>query len=177
MSNNKSKINDWITESGLLRIEAWARDGLTVADIAHNIGIAEGTFYEWKKRRPEINEALKKGSAPADIIVENALYKRATGYKTVERRKIKLPDGTARVEVVEKEIAPDVTAGIFWLANRCPDKWKRKQVDEKASESINPEDRQIVEDLLAAGDRAKHTSLEDFIKQNDMAGDAPAGAD
>ncbi len=41
----KNKINDWITESGLLRIEAWARDGLSVADIAHNMGIAEGTLY------------------------------------------------------------------------------------------------------------------------------------
>ena len=173
----KNKINDWITESGLLRIEAWARDGLSISEIAHNMGIAEGTLYEWKKKHTEINEAIKKGSIPADIIVENALYKRATGYKTVERKKIKLPDGTTRVEVVEKEIAPDTTAGIFWLANRCPDKWKRKQIDERYTETITPEDRQAVEDFLAEGEKAQQTSLEAYIKQNQMEPDGPDGGD
>lgn len=177
MSRNKSLINDYTTESGLLKIEAWARDGLTHEDIAHNIGINVSTFYEWKKRSPEIAEALKKGSIPADIIVENALFKRATGYKTVERRKIKLPDGTTRVEVVEKEIAPDTTAGIFWLANRQPDKWKRKQIDERYTEQITPEERQAVEDFLAEGEKAKKTSLEDYIKQNQVEPDGQDGPD
>ncbi len=44
------KYHDWITEEGLLKIEGWARDGLTDEQIAHNIGIAPSTLYEWKKK-------------------------------------------------------------------------------------------------------------------------------
>jgi len=69
----------------LLEIEAWARDGLIDEDIAHNLGVAYSTFCEYKKR-PELSEALKKSKAVADIIVENALFKKACGY-TVEVKK------------------------------------------------------------------------------------------
>jgi hypothetical protein len=142
------KIQDWLTEDGLLQIQGWARDGLSLENIAHNIGINVSTFYEWKKKKPEIREALKKGAAPADVIVENALYKRATGYKTIERKKIKLPDGTTRVEVIEKEVPPDTTAGIFWLANRKPERWKRKQVNEIRLEEIEDETREDIEKFI-----------------------------
>lgn len=54
------KYQDWITEDGLLKIEAWARDGLTNEQIANNIGIAEGTLYAWINKYDELNEALKK---------------------------------------------------------------------------------------------------------------------
>ena len=143
-----TKINDWLTEDGLTQIQGWARDGLSLENIAHNIGINVSTFYDWKKKHPEIQDALKKGMAPADVIVENALYKRATGYKTIERKKIKLPDGTTRVEVIEKEIPPDTTAGIFWLANRKPDRWKRKQVNEIRLEDIEDETREDIERFI-----------------------------
>lgn len=165
---NRRLIHEYLTEDGLLRIEGWARDGLSNDQIAkEKIGINVSTFYDWKKNHPEIEQALKKGQAPVDTIVENALYRRATGYKTIERRKIKLPDGTARVEVIEKEVPPDTTAGIFWLANRKPNSWKRKQVEETRPEDIKPEDRQAVEEFLAAGDMAEQTTLEDFLNGND----------
>lgn len=143
-----AKINDWLTEDGLTQIQGWARDGLSIEEIAHNIGVSPSTFYEWKKKKAEIKEAIKKGAAPADVIVENALYRRATGYKTIERKKIKLPDGTTRVEVIEKEVPPDTTAGIFWLANRKPDRWKRKQVNEIRLEEIEDETREDIEKFI-----------------------------
>ncbi len=46
----KGKYHDWITEEGLLKIEGWARDGLTDEQIAHNIGIHPSTLYEWQKK-------------------------------------------------------------------------------------------------------------------------------
>lgn len=164
---SRRKIDEWITEDGLLQITGWIRDGLTIEDVAHNCGVNKSTFYEWKKKHPELEDAIKKGAAPVDLIVENAMFKRATGYKTIERRKIKLPDGTTRVEVVEKEVPPDTTAGIFWLANRKPQRWKRKQVEEQHSDIVQPEDRQAVEDFLAAGEKAQQTTLEDFINGDD----------
>ena len=80
----KGKYERWLEPDGLLRLEGWARDGLTDEQIAHNIGIAPKTLYEWKKRYGEICKALKKGKEVVDIQVENALLKRALGYEYQE---------------------------------------------------------------------------------------------
>lgn len=76
----KGKYEYWLTTDGLLRLEAYARDGLTDEQIAHNLGITTSTYYEWKKKYSEISEALKRGKEVVDIQVENALLKRALGY-------------------------------------------------------------------------------------------------
>ena len=56
-----SKIKDWLEEDKLILLEGWARDGLSLEQIAKNIGINECTIYDWKKKEPKISEALKKG--------------------------------------------------------------------------------------------------------------------
>jgi hypothetical protein len=96
-----AKYQQWIEPEGLLKMEGWARDGLTDEQIAENIGITAATLYEWKKRFSDISEALKKGKEVVDFEVENALFKNA--------------------------INGDTTAQIFWLKNRRPDKWRDKQ--------------------------------------------------
>lgn len=79
------KYQQWITEEGLIKIEGWARDGLTDEQIAHNIGIQRTTLYDWKKKHPDISDALKKGKEVIDRQVENALLKRALGFEYTER--------------------------------------------------------------------------------------------
>lgn len=127
-----------MTPDGLLRIEGWARDGLTDEQIAHNIGINAKTLWDWQTKYDPICNALKKGKAPVDIEVENALLKRARGYSVTVKKPVKVKTkrqlkdkGTIEeehIEYVEEEvyIAPDTTAQIFWLKNRRPDKWRDK---------------------------------------------------
>lgn len=81
----KGKYKDWLTEEGLLKIEGWARDGLTDKQISSNIGVSERTFTDWKKNHSAISSVLKKGKEVVDIQVENALLKRALGYEYTER--------------------------------------------------------------------------------------------
>lgn len=76
----KGKYDYWLGNEGLTLLEGWARDGLTDEQIAKNMNIAESTLYDWKKKYPEISEALKKGKEVVDRQVENALLKRALGY-------------------------------------------------------------------------------------------------
>ena len=124
------KYKGWLTNEGLIKIEGWARDGLTDEQIARNMGISPSTLYEWKKKYPEISEVLKKGKEVVDRQVENALLKRALGYDYEEvKTLIEDVDGKKKkkVEKTVKHIAPDVTAQIFWLKNRRPDKWRDKQ--------------------------------------------------
>ena len=126
----KGKYREWITEEGLTKLEAWARNGLTDEQIAHNIGIATGTLYEWKNRFPEIDEALKKGKEVVDIQVENALLKRALGYSYEETKVIVETDGRKRVERVKKHVPADVSAAIFWLRNRKGFVWSNRDAIE-----------------------------------------------
>lgn len=126
----KGKYQDWLTPDGLITIQGWARDGLTDEQIAHNIGIAVGTLYEWKKSYPEFSDALKKGKAPVDFEIENTLYKRAIGFEYEETitEIFELPGGGQRkhIKKFKKYAPPDTTALIFWLKNRKPDVWQNK---------------------------------------------------
>ena len=63
-----------------LEVEAWARDGLTDQQISHNLGIHRDTFYNYKKEHSDFSDALRDGKEVADIVMENAMYKRGTGY-------------------------------------------------------------------------------------------------
>lgn len=87
----KGKYEYWLTLEGLLRLEAWARDGLTDEQIAENMDIDAATLYRWKKRFCEICEALKRGKEIVDIQVENALLKRALGYSYNEDKYVSVP--------------------------------------------------------------------------------------
>ena len=98
----KGKYQEWLTPEGLLKIEGWARDGLIDEQIAQNIGIRAATLYEWKKRFPEISEALKRGKEVIDRQVENALLKRALGYE-YEEIKEKFEGGVLTERTVTKK--------------------------------------------------------------------------
>lgn len=163
------KYKEWLTAEGLLKLEGWARDGLTDEQIAFNVGVRRETIYDWIKKYPNISNALKRGKEVVDRQVENALFKRATGYQCTERSakvvdipkdelevkrkqhvnriKVDYPDLTQRelqdmaviaipstrrvvMQEIDKEIAPDTTAAIFWLKNRKPKEWRDKRETE-----------------------------------------------
>lgn len=119
----KGKYQEWIEPEGLLKLEGWARDGLTDEQISSNMGITTSTLYVWKNKYSEISEALKRGKEVIDRQVENALLKRALGYKYYE---VTIEDGV-ETKRVTKEVVPDTTAQIFWLKNRKPDVWRDKK--------------------------------------------------
>ncbi len=106
----KGKYQKWLENDKLILLQGWARDGLTDEQIARNIGIGKTALYDWKNKYTEFADALKKGKEVIDYEVENALLKKAL-------------DG-------------DVTAMIFWLKNRRPDKWRDKPQETKDIELI-----------------------------------------
>lgn len=103
----------------MLLLEAWARDGLTDEQIAEKMGITTSTLYNWKNKHSEILEALKKGKEVVDVEVENALLKLAK--------------------------SGNITAIIFWLKNRRPDKWrdKQKDVEDEHLEDVSEAERDV----------------------------------
>ena len=115
-TGRKSKYAEFLERKGLVLVEGWARDGLTDDQIAHNIGISRATYYDWKNKHPDFLDALKRSKEVADYEVESALFKKAK--------------------------MGDVTAQIFWLKNRRPDKWR-----DKADMTLTPSNG-VLESLL-----------------------------
>ena len=123
----KGKYEYWLTPEGLLKIEGWARDGLTDEQISEKMGINRRTLTDWKSKYGPISLTLKRGKEVVDRQVENALLKRALGYE-YEEVKEKF-EGNVMTErtVTKKEVIPDVTAQIFWLKNRKRETWADRQ--------------------------------------------------
>lgn len=113
--------------------EGLARDGLTDKQIARKLGISKTAYYDYQKLHPEFADSVKKGKAPVDTEVENALLKRALGYEheeitaeyepRLDESQRALP---TRIRKTTRVVPPDVTAQIFWLKNRRPDLWRDK---------------------------------------------------
>lgn len=147
----KGKYEYWLTLEGLLQLEGWAREGLTDEQIAHNMGICRDTLIQWKKKYSDISDTLKKGKEVVDLHVENALLKRALGYRYDE---ITMENGI-ETKRVTKEVVPDTTAQIFWLKNRRPDKWRDKQ-DLQVSGALETEQTKLDNIILQLRGGASH---------------------
>lgn len=82
----------------LSEVEDWVRNGASDKQVAERLGISADTLIEYKKQFSEFSECLKNTRAYVDGRVENALLDRA--------------------------LAGDTTAMIFWLKNRRPKEWR-----------------------------------------------------
>jgi transcriptional regulator with XRE-family HTH domain len=110
--------------------------GMTLEQIAEELGIAVITLKKWRQRYPELRDAMKPGKDFVDHLVEGSLLKRALGYDydevTRERVAIKFEvQGSVLVPVkwgmqitkrVKKHMPGDVGAQCMWAKNRMG--WK-----------------------------------------------------
>ena len=94
----QQSITDWGTVEKLQLLEEWSTQGLYIKDIAAKMGISVTTVYDWMNKDPKIAAAIKKGRDKSIDMVENALFKSA--------------------------INGNVTAMIFYLKNRAPERYK-----------------------------------------------------
>ena len=105
-------IIDWGTVEKLQLLEEWSTQGLYIKDIAAKMGISVTTVYDWMNKNPEIAAAIKKGRDKSIDMVENALFKSA--------------------------INGNVTAMIFYLKNRAPERYK-----DRVDNNINTDNMDI----------------------------------
>lgn len=127
---------------------AWslAAKGATDEEIASAFGISVRTFHRWKQAHKSFLEALTTGKESADANIERSLYKRAIGYTVDETEKIVDVDKDGntkpvRVRTVQKHVAPDTMAIMYWLNNRKKQtgEWAQSQKIE-LSGSVNSVD-------------------------------------
>lgn len=129
MANGKYK--QWQEPAQLERLTNWAANGCTDSEIIANMGIGRTTFYRWLESYEDIRDAIKKGRMLACEVIENALFKRATGMEltdTVEEFDGAIVDGkpangSIKKRVTTRQVPPDTGAIIFYLKNRMPDRY------------------------------------------------------
>jgi len=103
-----------------------AQRGATQAEIADCFQVTTRTLQHWLTLHPELQEAITTGNEAFDPRVERALAERALGY-TVDVEECYVIDKELVTHKTRKHYPPDVTACIFWLKNRQPEKWRDVQ--------------------------------------------------
>ena len=125
---------DYTDVEFLLELEGLARDGWDDKQIAEKYHIEQTYFCDLKQKYPQLNQALKRGRKPLNIIVENSLYKRAVGLKTKTIIKQWIEDeegsqtGGLRITETETEYPPDTGAAMAWLKQRKPELWNKQPI-------------------------------------------------
>ena len=111
----RQRAEDWNKPEKLILIQGWRMNGLTVEQVADNIGIVKSTLYEWMKKNSNISNALKIGAEEALMIAENSLF-----------------------TLVKKN---NLGAIIFFLKNRSNGKWRDDRHDVYTVDADNALDR------------------------------------
>nr|DAM96581.1 MAG TPA: terminase small subunit [Caudoviricetes sp.] len=115
-------------------------------------GVKEKTFYQWRAEKSEfadlVRKAHEKYRETLQHKLENALWKKATGYTEMETETEYTQDKDGNMIVKrkkerEKSYSPDTAALIFALCNIAPQKWQNKQniqsedITDKPKEELN----------------------------------------
>ena len=114
-----SDPEDWKTDEKLRQLQKWGEEGLSYELMARNIGISRNMFLAWRNEHYEIQEAILLGREVATGHVEEALYKKATGYY-IDKTVI---DNKGVEHTIREWVQPDIKAIQYYLNNRCKDRW------------------------------------------------------
>lgn len=123
-SVGRTNYYEEVVSKQLQQITAWKISGLSNKQIAVNLGIAEGTFYDYILKHPEFSEAVEKGKVRMISELENSAFKSAIGHKVVETKVEQDADGKSKITKTEKYIPPNPAQNIFMLKNLMPNKYK-----------------------------------------------------
>lgn len=95
------------------KVEAYAAQGLTVKQIADCCDVSRSYFYTQMKDHADIKDSIKRGRSKGIGTITNSLFQSAKGG--------------------------NVTAQIFYLKNRQPEKWR----DRRRHEHVGADDGAI----------------------------------
>lgn len=130
--NRRPTYWEKVIKPNLDLIKGWCRRGYTEESIAAQLGMCYPTWWAAKKDHPELVEAVKEGRRDSVILVENALFREATGYQVQEVKKTIVGKDSRGNEIVSetvvttKHVRPNTNSQIFYLTNRNPERWKHQ---------------------------------------------------
>ena len=106
----------------LPRLEEVEKMALTMTEeqIAKTLGIGVSNYYEYKKKYPELREAVKKGRMSLVLDLKSTLIQKAKGFKYEEKKIIKERGVVVKEEIIQKSALPDLGSIHLLLKNYDP---------------------------------------------------------
>jgi hypothetical protein len=116
--------------------------GMTNEEICKAIKISIDTLWRWRKKYPELSEALKTSKEILNSQVEQSLFRRTQGYdyEEVEIIAEQKKDGTTkplRIKKTKKHVPADTGACAFWLKAQAGWREAQQSLD---NDVLRPED-------------------------------------
>ena len=119
----KAEYKKWQEPDNLIKLQGWARDGLTNEQIAQKIGVRRETISVWCSKYSNIANALKKGKEVIDYEIENSLIStmkkhkiKTTTYKMVKKDDLVLKAERTKFMNMFKLDHPDATKEQILIA-------------------------------------------------------------
>lgn len=152
--------------------ELISSDSYTIAEICKEVGISESTYHEWKSKKSEFSESIKKAQGIFDekctVEAKKSLMKLVSGYTVDESKTIYVDSKEGRPKIKEQTITkkhyqPSLGAAIFVLTNKDPENWKNRQNNEVTGKDgkdlipemdltkISKDQLKLVEEILKKG--------------------------
>ena len=97
------------------------RTDMTEEQIAKTLGVDYSTFRNYKKKYPELQEALVKGQRELVIELKSSLIQKAKGFTYTEKKVVKQNGKIVREEEYTRQALPDVAALHLLLKNYSTD--------------------------------------------------------
>lgn len=118
------------TEATLKKIEVVLesiKNGTSIEKACNGAGIYRSTFYDWLRDSKENKDRYDQLIDSRTLIVEDALFNNA--------------------------LKGNITAQIFWLKNRAPDRWQDRVENKIIEEKVNVEDlKKEIQELIKESD-------------------------
>ena len=138
LEGQKKRKAFWLSPDGLTLLAGWRRQGIPLITIATDyIGISKTAFWGWYRESEDLRKAVATSLDIANASVENALYRRATGYDYEEEEWGLVEGDLRRIRVFRKHVPPDTKAIMQWLFNRLPNRWRAIQEPLESTQYTN----------------------------------------
>lgn len=118
--------------------------GATIPEVADFFEVKKATFERWMQKHPELEEAVRLGSAPANERAKLSLYAQAVGYDYVEQEAMRVRIGSGKdmretIEVVEvrKHMPANYSAAALFLTNKVPEEFRHRKTTDHTGEVVH----------------------------------------
>jgi hypothetical protein len=112
-----------LDDAELAKIGSLCRLGASIDDMARILDLTPYQLEAAITNDERLQTIIKGFNSSRNVMVEQALYKRAIGFNFTERKAFSTKDGVEMIDI-DRYIIPDTKACITWLKNMDPDNWK-----------------------------------------------------
>ena len=124
-------------------IKSWT-ESMTEEQIAKRLGVGYRNFCEYKRKYPQLEQAIKRGRSNLVEDLRSVLIKKAKGFSYEEKKIITDSQGYTRKEIVQKYAQPDVAAINLLLKNYDKKNWSNDpQAMEIRKKELELRERQV----------------------------------